>query len=46
MANSVEVIVASPPYNKGVDYNSYYDNLSIDEYLGWIESMGVEIKRV
>ena len=43
---SVDMVVTSPPYNIGVKYNSYNDNLPTEEYLTWIEDIGVEIKRV
>ena len=33
---SIDVIVTSPPYNIGVQYNSYNDNRPFDEYLRWI----------
>jgi len=33
---SVDVIVTSPPYNIGVDYNNYKDNKSKEEYLNWL----------
>src|SRR5215831_9636856 len=45
--NSVDVVVTSPPYNIGLNYNNNYkDNLSQDKYLRWIEDVGIEIKRV
>lgn len=34
-AESVDCIITSPPYNLGIKYNSYDDNLEIDEYLRW-----------
>ena len=43
---SVDVVVTSPPYNIGVKYNKYSDNLSRDDYLNWIEEVVKEIKRV
>jgi site-specific DNA-methyltransferase (adenine-specific) len=43
---SVDLVVTSPPYNVGVNYTSYYDNKSREEYLSWIESIGLEIKKV
>jgi site-specific DNA-methyltransferase (adenine-specific) len=45
--NSVNVVVTSPPYNIRLDYNNNYkDKLSPEEYLDWIEDVGVQIKRV
>lgn len=43
---SVDVVVTSPPYNVGVKYTSYNDNKSGEEYLSWIESVGLGIKKV
>ena len=34
-ANTVDVIVTSPPYNLGVSYRSYHDVLPGDSYLRW-----------
>lgn len=34
-SGSVDVIVTSPPYNIGVQYSSYRDALSQDDYLAW-----------
>ena len=34
-AQSIDVIVTSPPYNLGIRYNSYSDALSQSEYLEW-----------
>ncbi|HHY41553.1 MAG TPA: site-specific DNA-methyltransferase [Thermoanaerobacterales bacterium] len=34
--NSVDVIVTSPPYNIGVDYNEYDDKIPRDQYLNWL----------
>lgn len=33
---SIDVIVTSPPYNIGIEYNSYNDNRPFDEYLQWL----------
>ena len=44
---SVNVVVTSPPYNVGVDYDGVYnDNKPVSEYLAWIKRVGIEIKRV
>jgi len=42
----VDVVVTSPPYNLGIEYNTYNDNLPREKYLKWIEEVGKEIKRV
>jgi site-specific DNA-methyltransferase (adenine-specific) len=34
-AQSVDVIVTSPPYNLGIQYSQYEDSLSPDAYLEW-----------
>src|SRR3954470_12578147 len=34
-AGSVDVIVTSPPYNLGIQYNRYQDTLSREDYLEW-----------
>lgn len=33
---SIDVIVTSPPYNLGIDYNSYDDTISRQGYLDWM----------
>lgn len=43
---TVDVVVTSPPYNIGVGYNSYKDNLKKEEYLSWIAEIAKEIYRV
>ena len=35
--NSVDVITTSPPYNLGINYSSYDDNLSREDYLDWLD---------
>jgi site-specific DNA-methyltransferase (adenine-specific) len=43
---SVDVVVTSPPYNIGVNYQRYDDNLPKEKYLQWIENIGSAIKYV
>jgi len=45
---SVDVVVTSPPYNIGIEYGNgaYNDKKPDSEYLAWIETVGIEIKRV
>jgi hypothetical protein len=43
---SVSVVVTSPPFNLGVRYNKYKDDRPLEQYLDWLESVFVEIKRV
>jgi len=33
--DSIDLIVTSPPYNVGIDYNSHNDTISYKEYLDW-----------
>ena len=42
----IDVIVTSPPYNLGIKYNKYDDTISRDDYLDWMEQVGLECKRV
>ena len=42
----VDVLVTSPPYNLGINYNSYDDSGSRHEYLDWMETFAKESKRV
>ena len=35
--NSIDLIVTSPPYNVGIQYNSHDDTISYEEYLRWTE---------
>src|SRR5215213_8787869 len=34
---SIDVIVTSPPYNLGIKYRSYEDDLPRSEYLAWTD---------
>ena len=43
---SVDVVVTSPPYNIGVKYRKYKDELPRERYLSWIEEVAKEVKRV
>jgi len=45
-AGSVDVIVTSPPYNLGIQYNQYQDTLSRSEYLLWTNTWVAEAARV
>lgn len=44
--DSVEVVVASPPYNVGIQYATYDDNRSESEYLAWLDVVFTAIKLV
>jgi len=44
--NSVDLVITSPPYNCGINYDVYKDNLNWEEYLRWCEKWLLEIKRI
>jgi site-specific DNA-methyltransferase (adenine-specific) len=43
---SVDVIVTSPPYNLGIQYDTYDDRKPREEYLTWSGQWAAEVKRV
>lgn len=43
---SIDVIVTSPPYNIGVNYNSHDDNMDFEDYLDWMERFARACNRV
>ncbi len=45
-SRTVDVVVTSPPYNLGIDYRSYDDTISRQEYLEWTIQWATQIKRV
>jgi site-specific DNA-methyltransferase (adenine-specific) len=45
-AQSVDVIVTSPPYNLGIRYNRYQDSLTPAEYLQWTDAWIAAAARV
>ncbi len=44
--NSVDLIVTSPPYNIGMDYDVYNDSMPWQEYLDWCKEWLSECYRV
>lgn len=40
-----DVVVTSPPYNLGVSYGRYDDNISRASYLAWMDKVAVKIKQ-
>jgi site-specific DNA-methyltransferase (adenine-specific) len=42
----VDVVVTSPPYNISIDYGTYRDSKTEDEYLDWCDMWVAEIARV
>ncbi len=45
-SSCVDVVVTSPPYNLGKDYNTYDDNKTPEAYLAWCELWAGQIGRV
>lgn len=45
-AESVDVVVTSPPYNIGLSYRSYADRRAEEDYLDWMTSVAAGIRRV
>jgi len=43
---SIDLIITSPPYNCGIDYGVYKDNLKWDKYLEWCKNWLLEIQRL
>jgi site-specific DNA-methyltransferase (adenine-specific) len=43
---SIDLIVTSSPYNVGIDYGVYKDNLSFQEYYSWVRKWLEECYRV
>ena len=43
---SIDLVVTSPPYNIGIDYGTYKDDLPWDEYYAWCEKWLTECFRV
>lgn len=43
---SIDLVVTSPPYNLGIKYAHYDDNLSNEDYLAWSREWAGEVKRL
>ena len=43
---SIDVVVTSPPYNIGIKYGTYRDDMPREAYLDWIATVGDAIARV
>ena len=43
---SIDLVVTSPPYNLGIDYDTYRDRDDRDSFLGWCRSWASEIHRI
>jgi len=44
--NSVHLVITSPPYNVGKNYDNHNDRMDYQEYLDWLEKVWRETKRV
>jgi site-specific DNA-methyltransferase (adenine-specific) len=44
--NSIDLVVTSPPYNIGIDYEVYKDNLEWNKYFEWCKEWLIELKRI
>lgn len=45
-AGDAHLVVTSPPYNLGIDYNNHHDELSEEDYLAWTNKVWAECNRV
>jgi DNA modification methylase len=45
-ASSVHLAVTSPPYNVGIAYRGYADDLGHDEYLAWLKTVWTALERL
>lgn len=43
---SIDLVVTSPPYNLGIDYSQYKDDLDRDAYLEWSRAWVSGVKRL
>jgi len=44
--NSIDLVFADPPYNIGIKYDNYKDNLSQKDYLDWTDKWLTEAIRI
>lgn len=45
-SNSIHMAITSPPYNLGINYDTYNDDLEYSEYLKWLKEIWTETNRV
>jgi len=45
-SDSIDLIVTSPPYNVGMDYDEYKDDMGISDYHKWLRKMCRKLFRV
>lgn len=46
LADSIDLVVTSPPYNLGIAYSRYSDRGKRETYLDWCETWAREVRRV
>lgn len=39
--DSIQLIITSPPYNVGIDYDTHSDNMEYTQYIGWLTDVFV-----
>ena len=44
--NSIDLIVTSPPYNCGINYDTHIDNTLMSDYWEWTEKWLSEVFRL
>jgi len=44
--NSIHLVITSPPYNVGKDYDNHNDNMNYKDYLKWLNEVWKETQRV
>lgn len=44
--SSIDLVVTSPPYNVGINYDTHIDTLDMDEYLSWTEKWLTEVYNI
>lgn len=45
-ADSIDLVVTSPPYNLGINYSTFKDNAPREEFLDWCRLWAAELARV
>lgn len=44
--DTIHLVITSPPYNLGIEYDNHDDSLAYDNYLDWMKDVWIETKRV
>src|SRR4051812_19625698 len=44
-AESIDIVVTSPPYNLGINYNKYSDSGTRESYLHWCKQWALQVRR-